>query len=220
MRLSFLDEIRGIAFILMIIHHVNYFKDVSSNYTTNYSSNPIISAIGTISRNIFIILVGFSLYESYLKEKNECFYQKKIKRIMNIYFHALIITVVSHLKYPQYGIKFGVLHFIATVSLLLLPLISNPKLIMFLGVITFIFKDYFPPTNNSIIDFLLGTKINYSMMDYFPLLEWFPLVSVGVGMSYLYHNKELISNYFLQMIGKNCLNLYTLHVSLLLLCIQ
>lgn len=216
MRLPFLDEIRGIAFILMIIHHVNYFKDVSNNFTTNYSGNPIVQATGTISRNTFIILVGYSLYESYLKEKESKFYEKKVKRIIIILFHALIISIVSHTMYPKFGIKFGVLHFIGVISLLLLPIISFPKLIMILGVITFIFKEFVPRTNINFIDFLLGTKVNYSMMDYFPILEWFPLVALGVGMSYLYNNKELFNNYFLQLIGKNCLNLYTLHVSLLL----
>ena len=44
-RLFLLDNIRGIAFIFMIIHHIFYFYDVSRNYNTSYANNKFVSII-------------------------------------------------------------------------------------------------------------------------------------------------------------------------------
>ena len=61
MRYLFIDNLRGIAFILMIIHHVFYFKDVSNEYSTSYADNIFVKSSGTIARTLFIFLVGLSL---------------------------------------------------------------------------------------------------------------------------------------------------------------
>ena len=39
MRINTIDNLRGIAFILMVFQHIFYFYDVSMNYKTSYSSN-------------------------------------------------------------------------------------------------------------------------------------------------------------------------------------
>ena len=70
-KLNIINEIKGIAFVLMLIHHMFYFYDVSKDYKTQYSKNTIIQICGIISRHIFILLVHilfiFTLYE--IKEK-------------------------------------------------------------------------------------------------------------------------------------------------------
>lgn len=217
MRITFIDEIRGVAFLFMIIHHINYFKDVSTNYKTNHSGNTIINNIGNLSRITFIILVGVGLYESYINNKNT-FVEKRIYRSGVILLNAFIIYIISHCLYPEYGIKFGVLHFIGLITLLIIPLMEYPRLIAIIGILLYIFGKYIPKLNNELLDLVLGTHINYSMMDYFPLIKWTPYVFMGTFIGYLFHHPEikLFPIDIFEKIGKNCLYLYTLHVVFLL----
>ena len=62
MRSNLIDFIRGIAFILMLIHHRYYFDP-------KYNSVPYeVDKIGLISRSLFILLVGFNI-KFYNKKK-------------------------------------------------------------------------------------------------------------------------------------------------------
>jgi uncharacterized membrane protein len=76
MRYKFIDNLRGIAFLLMIIHHIFYFKDVSTNYSTSYANNIFVKSSGIVARTLFIFLVGLSLSISDNNKKSK---KKKIR---------------------------------------------------------------------------------------------------------------------------------------------
>jgi uncharacterized membrane protein len=217
-RIPFIDEMRGFALILMIIQHIFYYKDVSTNYTTQYSKNHLVSTSGTISRTLFIILVGVGLYESYINYKDEekKYVDKRLNRALEILSHALLITIVSHVVYPAYGIKFGVLHFIGIASLLCIHLVKFPRVVAILGFLLLYFGNQIPQTGITIIDLMLGTNGKYFMMDYFPLIKWLPYVFMGIFVAFLYHKEDarIFQNTILENIGKKTLNIYTGHVIL------
>jgi uncharacterized membrane protein len=106
-RIILIDNIRGVAFILMVIQHIFYFYDVSNDYKTELSLNSLISGSGSIARTLFILLAGYSLKLSNDKSKS------RVSKSLEIGIHALIITLVTYLLYPNYFVIFGVLHFIA-----------------------------------------------------------------------------------------------------------
>jgi uncharacterized membrane protein len=226
MRIPYIDEIRGVAFTLMILHHVNYFKDVSTNYATSFASNPIINKAGILSRTIFIILVGVGLYEAYLNKKEDewSFEIKRLERSLVILANALLITLVTWCFYPEYTIRFGVLHFIGVASLLCVPLVQYPIFVAFLGIALYLFGDYITfKTGFEFIDLPLGTDFKYNMADFFPILKWLPQVFLGIFLGYLLHNQDkyLFPSIFdfniFEFIGKNALSLYTFHVIVLIL---
>jgi len=219
MRYLFIDNLRGIAFLFMIIHHIFYFKDVSNNYLTSYSNNIFVSTSGTISRVLFIFLVGLSLSITDKKKKKSI--KKRIKRSLEIFINALIISFITYIYYPKMFIRFGVLHFIALTTLLGSFYVDKK-------ILTFIFMLFYAimkpvSINNSIIDTITGAKIHYKMMDYFPLFPWFSLVLFGlfVGQNIDLAKEEkklsIINNNILIKIGQNCLSLYTFHVILLVI---
>ena len=109
-RIILLDNLRGLAFIFMIIHHIFYFYDVTNNYTTSYAKNIMVDISGTIARTLFVFLAGISLV---LLSKNKNNISKRLKRSLEIAGHGLIITAVTYYFFPKYFIRFGVLHFIA-----------------------------------------------------------------------------------------------------------
>ena len=69
MRIDYLDYIRGIAFILMLIFHIFIFLKLFSNLDINLN-NDLLVLIGFIARYLFVILFGLSLYLSH-KYKNK-----------------------------------------------------------------------------------------------------------------------------------------------------
>ena len=220
MRYLFIDNLRGIAFLLMIIQHIFYFKDVSNNYSTSYANNIFVKLSGTVARTLFIFLVGLSLSISE-KNKTKESIKKRIKRSTEILINALIISFMTYMFYPNIFVKFGILHFISLVSLLGSYFVDKKKLTL---ICIFIFALIKPiSVNNQLIDTITGGKIYSSMMDYFPLFPWFSLVLTGIffgqniDLSKIEKKLNIINNKILIKIGQNCLNLYTTHIVFLII---
>lgn len=220
-RIIAIDNIRGIAFILMIIQHLFYFYDVSNYYETQLSKNIIIEYSGSIARSLFIFLAGCSLVLNYKKNKKE-FIKNKIKRSLEILIHAGMISFITFLYYPEFFVRFGILHFICVASLLCSFIASYPKLYLFF-IIFFLFIK--PPKINSFFDTITGASTQFNMMDWFPLFNWLPIMITGM---YFIENlnieklklldlKILNSDNLLTYLGKNSLNLYTFHVIFLII---
>ena len=222
MRNSDIDQLRGYAFLLMVVQHLFYFRDVRNDYKTNYASIPFIKASGTISRHIFILLVGTSIYMNYAKhqKRKKEFIRKRFQRSMEILMHATIISILTYNLYPKYWVRFGVLHFIALASLLvsILLAISPVTLIVVVCLLIPSIQKHTWNSDNTIIDTILGTRIHYRMMDYFPLLSWLPLLVIGIGFGYLMqHTRSVIPvNDLITWLSNHSLDLYTYHVIVLL----
>ena len=128
MEIILINTLRGIAFIFMFIYHIFVFLKVMTKY--DYLNNYFLNFIGIISRNIFIILVGVSLYLSYINSKDFNIYKKKqILRSIKIYIIAMFITLFTYYTIYEYYIIFGVLHFISISVLLLHNFINNFKIL-------------------------------------------------------------------------------------------
>jgi uncharacterized membrane protein len=216
-RIILLDNFRGLAFIFMIIHHIFYFNDVSHDYKTSYANNIMVEISGTVARTLFVFLAGVSLS---LISKSKNGITKRFKRSLEIAGHALIITAVTYYFYPQYFIRFGVLHFIALATFLLSFVAPYPKVTIILFVFSLLIQI---PKINPFIDTITGASYNYQMMDWFPLQRWIPLMLLGLifgqnfDLSKLHFHKFLMTENNLTKIGQNCLQLYTVHVVILII---
>jgi len=216
MKVIAIDNIRGIAFIFMIIHHIFYFYDASNNYTTKLSKNILVSSSGEIARILFILTAGICIGLSATKNGN---IKKRLERSLIIGLHALIIGLITYIYYPDYYIRFGILHFLALSTLLISFIAPYKKLSVVILLISFFIK---PPIINSLIDTITGAKQHYNMMDYFPLFPWIQLILTGLIISQYLNIKSLdtipylSSTNILTLIGRNSLELYTGHIILLI----
>tara|TARA_B110000971_G_scaffold213808_1_gene245090 strand:+ start:280 stop:993 length:714 start_codon:yes stop_codon:yes gene_type:complete len=229
-RLLYLDNFRGIAFILMIIHHIFYFYDVSNNYSTSYASNMFIDNSGLIARSIFIFLAGISLSfitnkkQDDIKNSNKkqddfkISLKKRLKRSLEIMMHAAIISLITYIFHPNLFVRFGILHFIALTTFLLSFIAPYPKLALLLFVFSIF---YTPPKINPFVDTITGASLHFNMMDWFPLKPWISIMLSGLIIG---HNTNLTvfapyfsANNIITRIGQNSLELYTAHVLLLIL---
>jgi uncharacterized membrane protein len=170
-RTILIDNVRGIAFILMVIHHIFYFYDVSNNYSTSFSQNPVVDASGYMARTLFIFLAGVSL--SLFKTSTK----KRANRSFKIAIHALIISLISYLYYPDIFVRFGILHFMAISTFILSFIVPYPKLTI---LVLFISILYTPSKINPLLDTITGAMAHNNMMDWFPLFKWLPLMMIGM----------------------------------------
>ena len=227
-----IDVLRGIFFIPMFIFHLFSFYDLTSNFTTRLSYNKILTYLGYV-RNLYIILAGYSLHLSWksyqetqinLNKKPTIFGFIKYRFIRsgNIAFNALIITIISHILYPSYGIKFGILHFIAFGTLLLSPIATfeNINITIFFSIIWLYITSYnLIPIVNPIIDTITGNFIHYSAADYFPLNRNLILLIFGLFLGQTIHPKlkpHNINNIY-KFMGQNSLELYTIHFIIIMI---
>ena len=221
-RIILIDSIRGFSFIPMFIFHIFSTYDLTNNFNTMTSANPIVSFLGQI-RNVFIILAGISLSLSALNKKdNTSYYSVRIKRSIQILIHALLLSVLTKYLFPGFEIKFGILHFIGIATILLAPIASNNILLLILLLMCFIKI----PNINPTIDTILGTSVHYNMADWFPLKTNLPLIISGVLLGNVMFDKtnkapgpkeQGHKESVLEWMGKNSLDLYTGHVVLLIL---
>ena len=216
-RYNIIDNLRGIAFIFMVIQHLFYFYDVSNDYQTKLSENTIINTSGVIARTMFILLAGYSVYMAYKKDP-ENHIQKRINKSTEILLHALFITFITYILYPKYFVRFGILHFLA-LGTLLISFISSNKILPIIFLVISLSLNY--PKINSYVDVITGASNQYQMMDWFPLASSLPILLCGliIGQHINFNeiqNNLLQSKTILTELGKNSLNLYTLHVTILL----
>ena len=187
-------------------------------------------SIGTI----FLLLVGISLYLSYIRSikilnKNQL-KLKFILRGIKIFILGLIITVITWI-YPNKGfIIFGVLHCIGISIILAYPFLQY-KLINLVFGILFIYLGLFLEVLTFDFNFLLWLgfrPFNFYTIDYFPLLPWFGVILIGIFIgNTLYNNykrrfyirdisKSRLIHYFCN-IGNHSLIIYFLHQPIIIL---
>ena len=211
MRNDLIDMLRGIAFILMFIHHIFYFNPKSL-----FTMPDAVNTCGIISRTIFIILVGVSIGMFKNKNKNKNKFKKPYKTLIC----ALLVTIVTRLFLPANNcIFFGTLHFISFVTILFEHFDFGIREAI-IGIISgFILSDYMlklEPSDNY-LKIILGSYSKTKWpLDIFPIFKWLPYVCFGliIGKYMKYHDLKSQIDYVqpLTYIGKNTLFLYMLHI--------
>ena len=224
MRIQFLDIIRAISFILMFIFHIfvaiNLFKN--DYYNLNES---ILYYIGFISRNIFILLFGISLYLSYINSNNIIDYKKKqFHRINMLLICSIIITITTYIFIPNKYIVFGILHFFSISTIILYNFVNNIPVLLIILLFILFYNNYIP-ISYSKKTYPIAMFIPYykSTIDHFHIFKYLPVLIIGILLGHLIHHinkkhnlsKYQFKNKILEFIGKNTLLLYMIHIPIL-----
>ena len=242
MRIDYLDYIRGIAFILMLIFHIFIFLKLFTNLDIDIN-NKLLILIGFIARYLFVILFGLSLYLSYKYKNNYEEYKKKyLKKIILLFISSIYITIFTYFILPEQFVYFGILHFMCLSMILLFYFINNYSVLLILFIILSFFALY---TNNyniydktdNILTGILGLGFYKRSIDHFKLLKWLPIVIAGILLGHLsedtkYNLLQNISNINtntntntnilltnLKYIGSNTLILYNIHFPIIYIII-
>jgi uncharacterized membrane protein len=225
-----IDILKGIAVISMVIFHVFYFPNQYGFKEIEYDTFPL-KVTAKVAQIIFITCVGINLVFSYYisqekKQDKKQYIKKQLYRIGKLAFCALFMTLFTYFVFGYNFVKFGILHFVAFSSLLLVPFVNNMSAIYsFLVIITVLYflvnqdRSMFsgvPPKTA----FISGFYFNYPALDHFPLIPWILLILIGIILGHLIikyepelpdgvKNNEL--SYTLQGIGKHSLEVYMIH---------
>ncbi len=212
-----IDFFRGIALVLMVFFHLLFDLKELYGYPVQYNSG-IYFYIGKVSVILFILVAAVS----------STFSRNNTRRAVKILAAALLISVVSHLYNPIFGIKFGILHFLGT-SILLFPLFRklNKYLLAILGTVIIAAGQYLNSVSvehNYLFIFNL-TSSPWVSADFYPLFPWFGVFLYGIALGkLLYPNRKSLFRYtprrnLLCFIGRHTLPVYLIHQPLLLLVV-
>lgn len=204
-----LDFLRGVALIAMVYFHTIYDLSEFFYYPVSYSEGYNFY-IGKISAILFMLISGTS---SSLSANNT-------KRGIKVLSIAMLITIITHLYDWDYGIKFGILHFLG-VGMLLSPVFIklNKYALIALGIGILGIGDFITEINTS-VNYLFPfgiTDSSFASSDYYPLVPWLGVFLIGLSLGKLLYSdmRSLLpfgmNDNLIMLAGRHTLSTYLFH---------
>ncbi len=200
-----IDQIRGIAIVLMVFFHFFFDLNIFGGVSINFSKDIFWYFLPRVIVFLFLLAVGMSL--SLVHEK-EIKWKKFIPRLLKISLFALIISIMTKWLFPQSWVYFGTLHCIALCSLWALPFVKYPRLSLFIGLSLIGPSALFDKT-------LPWFLLPHASMDYISPFPWFGVVCLGIFLKHRgFHTLKIGHGKIqdgLSLLGRHSLNIYILH---------
>lgn len=188
---------------------------------------------------IFIFLVGISLTLSHTRaeitgktRENHGLFPKYLKRGLKIFSLGILITLATWLFIPEDFIVFGILHFIGIAIILEYPFLNKKYTNLILGIFFIIAGLIIAQfTVNYPWLLWLGLKPEvFITVDYFPVLPWLGVVSLGLFAGTLLYRDykrifnlpDLSKNHFVRLfsfLGRHSLLIYLIHQPILIIAL-
>ncbi|MDD1763376.1 MAG: DUF1624 domain-containing protein [Methanobacteriaceae archaeon] len=234
-----IDTLRGVAIVMMVTYHLLFDLYYFGIYP--FQINTLLLWIFARSTAfIFLLVVGISLTLSYNRAKLRGLYAKKddngvmfwkyFKRGLKIFALGILITLVTWVFIPSNFIVFGVLHFIGLAIILEYPFLDKKYVNLVFATIFIVVGIYL---GQSVFTgpwlLWLGLKSSgFHTVDYFPLLPWLGVVSLGLFLgNTLYFNyqrqfrlPDFSSHPIIKLtsfLGRHSLLIYLVHQPLLII---
>lgn len=171
-RLWEIDVFRGVALVLMVFFHFLFTLKEIYGYDVQYNQG-IYFYIGKTSAIMFIVISAIS----------SSFSRNNTRRALKFLAVAALITIVTHLYNPAFGIKFGIIHFLG-LSVLLAQLLTkiSSYLLAVMGIIIIAVGIYLGPIafDSNYLFLFNMTGTGWVSADYYPLFPWFGVFLFGI----------------------------------------
>lgn len=210
-----LDFLRGLAVLIMIYFHFVFDLVEIYGYPFIYATGPL-HYIGQAAAITFIFIAGVS----------STFSRSNLKRGAKVLAIGIIITIVTHLMGKDFGVKFGILHFMG-ISMMLYPVLNKlmNRYLTLIALLIIIFGNIFSKksTPNDILFMFNLTSSTFTSSDYYPLLPWLGVFIFGIIIGRIcYKNKKSVFDYELRdniinKTGRHSLLCYILHQPIILI---
>lgn len=189
MRLALVDALRGFAFLLMAVYHLGWDLDFFGVFRFDLYGSPWWLGFRYLILSSFLLLMGVSLVLADRPGVARTGARRRafLRRLGLVVAGAVLISAYSYLVFPESGIFFGVLHFIAVASVLgLLFRRWLPVALVALaaGVVALSGFSHaaFDPPWLSWIGFAAQAPVS---RDYVPIFPWFAVVLLGIAIGRL-----------------------------------
>ena len=218
-RIELIDALRGLAVVLMVIHHLLYNLVYFLGAPVWLFTNPVFDVLHYMFAGLFIFLSGVS----------SRFSRGNIKRGFIVIAIAAGISAVTY--YMEMPIWFGVLHLLGF-SMLFFGLTGKlwdkiPRTVAPVMFIAFIVAGALatshasPSAEHSFLRICLSilgwVQPGFRSFDYFPLLPWVFIFLLGTWAGVYIHERKLPAGFyeasfpFFPAVGRKALIIYVLH---------
>lgn len=206
MRAGFLDSLRGIAVIWMIIFHTCYDMRMLGMLNWDFSTG-FWYAFPRVIAFTFLFCVGMSLNYAHTPKIN----WKSLKvRSLKLGGAALIISVSTYFMFPTQWIFFGTLHCILVGSILGALVVNHRPLAISLMLIILLLQYVFQFDIKWV-----SSIIQKPSMDFIPIYPWFWAILLGIVIGpYLSKNRHIgaiRAPFVLKFLGTHSLKIYLFH---------
>jgi uncharacterized membrane protein len=209
-RFGFLDLLRGLAVVWMIIFHTSYDLKMLGFVDWDFSRG-FWYAFPRFIASTFLFCVGLSLFLTHSPQLNTANLKK---RTLKLGLACFGVSLGSYLFQPQQWIYFGTLHCILSGSLLGLLFLRRPKVLLFTMLIL-IFLQYFAGYDIKWV----SQTIQKPSLDFIPIYPWFWVILAGIFCApYLSKNRQISdisSPRFLTFLSLHSLKIYLIHQPLI-----
>lgn len=181
-RFKSIDQVRGIGIILMIVFHTAFSINFLNIYSINMWQGGWFWMAKTVQW-IFILTTGITLTIAHHRGK------PRLKHIFKLGACAMLITLVTLLLFKEKMIVFGILHFYTVALILAHPFLKLKLWNIGLGMTLLLLSAPLTQMFNDIPWlFFLGMPAggSFQALDYFPLLPWFGVFLMGVGIGNIF----------------------------------
>lgn len=208
-RSHFLDALRGLTVVLMIIFHFSFDLDHFGLVTFDIVHHPFWYFFPRLIVFLFLFAVGMSLRLAHFPAIK---WNSFFKRLFLIVFWAIVISVVTYIAFPENWIYFGTLHAIAVVSIMTLPFLKYPRVSLIIGLLLFI--------PSITLDLTLPwIQLPHSSWDYISPFPWVGASLLGIFAAhkglhrFLLPENKLFKS--LNYLGRHSLFIYLTHQPIL-----
>lgn len=209
-RSTWLDSLRGMAVIWMIIFHTCYDLRMFSMVNWDFSQG-FWYAFPRFIAFTFLFCVGASLNYGHTPRPN---WKAMQKRCLKLGGAALAVSIGTYIVFPSQWIFFGTLHCILAGSILGVLVVNNRKLCWILLTLILI--------GQYALSFdikWVSSVVQKPSMDFIPIYPWFWAILLGILTGpYLSRNRhlsELKPSRFLNFLGQHSLKIYLIHQPLI-----
>lgn len=224
-RIYFLDELRGLALIGMIIYHTLY--DLYEIFGLKFDfDSPALNALQLAVCCTFIVIAGISSRLSH----------DIFKHGLIVFGAGLLMTAGTYIFMPELTIWFGILHFLGA-SMMIYAFFkesidkAEPAISSLISFVIFLCLYGLPHGNILFGKITVPNELyfskylaviglpgkGFSSADYFPLLPWFFLFLAGSFIGKYFKERKIPDfmlekhSKFLSLIGSNTLIIYIIH---------
>ena len=218
-RIEIIDALRGLAVVLMVIHHLLYNLTAFLEAPEWLFTNPVFDILHLIFAGLFIFLSGVS----------SRFSRGNVERGAIVIVFAVIITYVTYRM--EMPIWFGILHLLGFSMIFfgltqklwdIIPRKISPVIFITLIAVSAITTAYITITSESTVlcdalNILGWPQPDFYSYDYFPFLPWIFVFLLGTWAG-IYIRDRKLPNWFYEIkppifpaIGRRSLLIYILH---------
>jgi len=221
-RIGWIDELRGLAILAMILHHIafncTYFLDSSPDWLDRILESRALGILQMLFVAVFLGLSGLCCHLT----------RRPWRRVGRVGLAAAAITLVTRIAFPAETIWFGILHCLAVcMALYALSGRQLKKVPPFWGIAASLLL--FAVTYRLPDGYILGLALpeamytgglltvlglplpSFQSFDYVPLLPYAFLFLAGVFLGNMHLPEGRVHSRFLAFCGRHSLAVYLVH---------